>query len=70
MVFLGGVRGFFGCIGYNEIRSMSGQYASYWNAFLLSLNFFSLLAVKTVKTVELVKNSKELELVTSDVFIQ
>ena len=23
--------------GYNEIRSMSGRYASYWNAFLLSL---------------------------------
>ena len=28
----GGVRGFF-----DEIRSMSGRYASYWNAFL-SLN--------------------------------
>ena len=24
-----------GCIGYDEIRSMSGRYASYWNAFLL-----------------------------------
>ena len=23
------------CIGYDEIRSMSGRYASYWNAFLL-----------------------------------
>ena len=23
------------CIGYDEIRSMSGWYASYWNAFLL-----------------------------------
>ena len=22
------------CVGYNEIRSMSGRYASYWNAFL------------------------------------
>ena len=22
------------CVGYNEIRSMSGWYASYWNAFL------------------------------------
>ena len=32
--FGGGVCGFFGCIGYNEIRSMSGRYASYWNAFL------------------------------------
>ena len=28
----GGVHGFF-----DEIRSMSGQYASYWNAFLLKL---------------------------------
>ena len=26
-----------GCIGHNEIRSMSGRYASYWNAFLLFL---------------------------------
>ena len=23
-----------GCIGYDQIRSMSGRYASYWNAFL------------------------------------
>ena len=30
----GGMRGFFTFFGYNEIRSMSGQYASYWNAFL------------------------------------
>ena len=30
----GGVRGFFSFFGYNEIRSMSGWYASYWNAFL------------------------------------
>ena len=30
-----GVRGFFSFSGYNEIRSMSGRYASYWNAFLL-----------------------------------
>ena len=30
MVAPGGVRGFF-----DEIRSMSGRYASYWNAFLL-----------------------------------
>ena len=33
----GGVRGFFSFFGYNEIRSMSGRYASYWNAFLLEL---------------------------------
>ena len=32
----GGVRGFFSFSGYNEIRSMSGRYASYWNAFLLT----------------------------------
>ena len=31
----GAVRGFFSFFGYNEIRSMSGRYASYWNAFLL-----------------------------------
>ena len=31
----GGVRGFSSLFGYNEIRSMSGRYASYWNAFLL-----------------------------------
>ena len=32
----GGMRGFFSFFGYNEIRSMSGRYASYWNACLLS----------------------------------
>ena len=31
----GRMRGFFSFSGYNEIRSMSGRYASYWNAFLL-----------------------------------
>ena len=31
----GGMRGFFSFSGYNEIRSMRGRYASYWNAFLL-----------------------------------
>ena len=30
----GGMRGFFSFFGYNEVRSMSGRYASYWNAFL------------------------------------
>ena len=25
------------CVGYDEIRSMSGRYASYWNAFLFFL---------------------------------
>ena len=33
--FIWGVRSFFSFFGYNEIRSMSGRYASYWNAFLL-----------------------------------
>ena len=32
----GGVRGFF---RYNEIRSMSGRYATYWNAFLFDKIF-------------------------------
>ena len=35
VVLFGGVCGFFSFFGYNEIRSMSGRYASYWNAFLL-----------------------------------
>ena len=43
--YSGGMHGFSGgaCMvfsvffGYNEIRSMSGWYASYWNAFLLHL---------------------------------
>ena len=34
VLFGGGMRGFFSFFGYNEIRSMSGRYASYWNAFL------------------------------------
>ena len=36
----GGVRGFFSFSGYNEIRSMSGRYASYWNAFLCYIEIF------------------------------
>ena len=28
-----------GCVGYDEIRSMSGRYASYWNEFLFSVIF-------------------------------
>ena len=36
--FRGGMSGFSGgaCVGYDEIRSMSGWYACYWNAFLYS----------------------------------
>ena len=42
----GGMRGFYGgaCVGYDEIRSMSGRYASYRNAFLfffISMQFLS-----------------------------
>ena len=29
-----GCQGGGACIGYDKIRSMSGWYASYWNAFL------------------------------------
>ena len=32
--YSGGMCGFSSFFGYNEIRSMSGRYASYWNAFL------------------------------------
>ena len=32
--YLGGMRVFFSFLGYNEIWSISRQYASYWNAFL------------------------------------
>ena len=39
VLFRGGVRGFSSFCGYNEIRSMSGRYASYWNAFLFELFF-------------------------------
>ena len=35
--FWGCVCGFFQGIGYDEIQSMSGRYASYWNAFLLEM---------------------------------
>ena len=34
VLFRGGMCVFFSFFGYNEIRSMSRQYASYWNAFL------------------------------------
>ena len=39
VLFWGGMRGFFSFFRYNEIQSMSGRYASYWNAFLLSYRF-------------------------------
>ena len=37
VVFWGGMRDFFQFFRVHEIRSMSGQYASYWNAFLFYL---------------------------------
>ena len=37
--YSGGMRGFSSFFGYNEIRSMSGRYASYWNAFLFQYFF-------------------------------
>ena len=37
----GGVHGWGACIGYDKIQSMSGWYASYWNAFLLCLKMSS-----------------------------
>ena len=37
----GGIHGCEGaCIGYDEIRSMSGRYASYWNAFLSNIQSY------------------------------
>ena len=38
----GGVRGGWGggaCVGYDKILSMSGRYASYWNAFFFLWSF-------------------------------
>ena len=35
--YLGGMHGFFSFFRYNEILSMSGRYASYWNAFLFNI---------------------------------
>ena len=37
VLFGGGMHGFFSFFGYNEIQSMSGRYASYWNAFLFCI---------------------------------
>ena len=30
------------CMGYDEIRSMSGRYAYYWNAFLFTVKLSNL----------------------------
>ena len=36
------------CVGYDEIRSMSGRYASYWNAFLLTETLLDRMGVQTI----------------------
>ena len=36
------------CVGYDEIRSMSGWYASYWNAFLLTETLLDRMGVQTI----------------------
>ena len=52
--YLGGsVRGFFSFFRYNEIPSMSGRYASYWNAFLFSLFFLDVDGINTQNTIHL-----------------
>ena len=45
----GGVCGFFSFFGYNEIRSMSGRYASYWNAFLCFNKISGILILNSIK---------------------
>ena len=53
MVLLGGgMCGFFSFFGYNEIQSMSGRYASYWNAFLFLIYEISQEGGKCTKYVE------------------
>ena len=34
------------CVGYHEIWSMSGRYASYWNAFLLQVELLDKLVTE------------------------
>ena len=46
LVFSGGA-----CVGYDEIRSMSGRYAPYWNAFLCYKIFCFLNRVKIIMKV-------------------
>ena len=53
MVFCGGA-----CIGYDEIRSMSGRYASYWNAFLLWPKFSVNLCFSVWKCLKMLGTSR------------
>ena len=53
-----------GCIGYDEIRSMSGQYTSYWNAFLFQKNFILLSSspcLRSLYCAELTSNFRSIE---------
>ena len=40
------------CIGYDEIRSMSGRYASYWNAFLFNTSLVCAFVEKFFDTLD------------------
>ena len=48
--YLGGHSCFFSFFGYNEIQSMSGRYASYWNAFLCYYDFTTSLSVHIMRS--------------------
>ena len=55
----GGVRGFFSFFRYNEIRSMSGRYASYWNAFLYVFLVFHHSYLKQTALLKFLSNQKQ-----------
>ena len=56
--FPGGMRGFFSFFRYNEIRSMSGRYASYWNAFLYNITLYLAGHVKLCYIEVITRNSE------------
>ena len=74
---VGGVRGCRGhawlwvghaCVGYDEIRSMSGWYTSYWNAFLFlfTIKFHNRQFLsKIMQNSEFLSNDYFLEIITS-----
>ena len=51
--YFGGHAWFFQFFGYNEIRSMSGRHASYWNAFLLTIIFCFSLKISAFKRLDM-----------------
>ena len=58
----GGVRGNFSFSGYNDIQSMSGRYASYWNAILFTIDAQTVVPLdKIIQTICLTPSVKELE---------